>query len=342
MTEVADLADTYEGAVARLHHLTEQASTARAHLAERRAQGEAQRAALQQAQAAVMGHLTALEGLLQSTQDHLASDHFDAVASLEQVETTAEAQRDLIAASGEHLESVRTALQTAVQSAQDTLQAGQDVTGQHFTQCAQDVTELEQQTRTAQAQVHGVFQALGEQIERWRQQAAEFDAETATVITHLGEQLADLQTTQVTAQFEALETQIEQQRSNLVQHFTTGASALTQACQGLSGQVTMTATDLTQHITDVLRDLEQYCGHRLQDELRHTARQVVEALLTMLLHEIGDSAALMLLGAQTTSAMGPALPYIAAAKVFVTSINDVLDFTGGILCGNPCKTLLWH
>jgi hypothetical protein len=40
MTEVIDLADTYEGAEARLMHLTEQASTGREHLVERLTQGQ--------------------------------------------------------------------------------------------------------------------------------------------------------------------------------------------------------------------------------------------------------------------------------------------------------------
>jgi hypothetical protein len=39
MTEVIDLADTYEGAEARLAHLSEQASTGREHLVERLTQG---------------------------------------------------------------------------------------------------------------------------------------------------------------------------------------------------------------------------------------------------------------------------------------------------------------
>ena len=65
MTEVADLGETYEAALARVHHMEDQASSAQMLLHERLTQGNTRIEALRQTQHAVLEHLGALQHLLQ-------------------------------------------------------------------------------------------------------------------------------------------------------------------------------------------------------------------------------------------------------------------------------------
>src|SRR5262245_36762190 len=110
MTEVIDLADTYEGVEARLAHLTEQASTGRQHLVERLAQGQARLAALGTTREAVLAHMTSLERLLQETQERLAGDHLDAVTSLAQVEVATGEQGTLLSQASQQWDNAQAEL----------------------------------------------------------------------------------------------------------------------------------------------------------------------------------------------------------------------------------------
>ena len=336
MTEVIDLADTYEGAEARLAHLTEQASTGREHLVERLAQGQARLAALGTTRQAVLEHVATLERLLQETQEHLAGDHLNAVTSLAQVEAATGEQGTLLTQAGQQWDNAQAELRAAVQSGQDTLQAGLEATCAAFAQGAATATELEQQTHRAQDEARTVFQALGQQLDHLQQQTGTLQASTEETLGHVRTQLTDLQTAQVAALFEAMRDQLsQQQRLALTAHFTSSDAALAAAWQSFTGQATLSANELTQHATDMLHGLAQHCTDKLQSELQHMVSQIIEAAVRELLREIGLSAVIMQTGASITTAMSPWLPYLAAAKAALTAINHALEIrdklTGGLL-----------
>jgi hypothetical protein len=117
-------------------------------------------------------------------------------------------------------------------------------------------------------------------------------------------------------------------------HFTSSDAALVVAWQGFTGQATLSANELTQRTTDILHGLAQHCTDKLQSELRHMVSQIIEAAVQELLREIGLSAVIMQTGTSITAAMSPWLPYLAAAKAALTTINQALEIkdklTGGL------------
>jgi glutathione S-transferase len=336
MTEVIDLADTYEGAEVRLAHLTEQASTGREHLGERLTQGQARRAALGTTREAVLEHMTSLERLLQETPDHLAGDHLNAVTSLTHVEAATGEQGTLLPQAGQQWHNAQAELQTAVQSVQDTLQTGLEAARAEFAQGASAATELEQQLHASKEGTRTVFQALEQQLDHLQQQTGTLQADTEATIGRVGVHLTELQTTQVAALFEAMHDQLsQQQRLVLTDHFTSSGEAFAAAWQGFTTQATLSANELTQRATDMLHGLEQHCADKLQSELQHVVHQVIEAAVRELLREIGLSAVIMQTGANVTAAMSPILPELKLAKESIHLINEAFDamekLTGGLL-----------
>src|SRR5215471_13454164 len=209
MTEVADLGETYEAALARVHHLEDQASSAQTLLHERLTQSHARMEALRQTQHAVLEHLGALAHLLQGAQEHLAGPHAEAGASLEQVESTAAAQGTRLTESGEHLESTTSALHGAVQSGQQALQAGLEEVRQGFTQGATTIAELLQQIRDTQEAMHNACVALNGHMEQAQQQAEAVHEAATHTLRRVAAHLADLQRVQLPGLFDTLGTHLE-------------------------------------------------------------------------------------------------------------------------------------
>ena len=337
MTEVADLGETYEAALARVHHLEDQASSAQTLLHERLTQGNTRMEALRQTQHAVLEHMGALTHLLQGAQEHLAGPHAEAVASLAQIETTAEAQGMRLTESGEHLESAASALHGAAQSGQQALQAGLEEVRQGFTQGGTTITELLQQIRDTQEAMHNACVALTGHLEQAQQQAeAAHEAATHT-LSRVAAHLADLQRVQITGLFDTLGTHLEQRQRELAEHLGLSANTLEQCCQLWQDQGTEATRRFSDQVSTVLHELEQYCTDRLQQELEDEVQAIIKAAVDALLEEIEETTLVMTFGSTLTTAMSPYLPELAAAKALVTTINHVLELqdklTGGLLGG---------
>ena len=139
------------------------------------------------------------------------------------------------------------------------------------------------------------------------------------------------------ALFEARRDQLsQQQRLALTDHFTSSDAALAAAWQSFTGQATLSANELTQHATDMLHGLAQHCTPTsYKAKLQHMVSQIIEAAVRELLREIGLSAVIIQTGASINAAMSPWLPYLAAAKAALTTINHALyrkdKLIGGLL-----------
>jgi hypothetical protein len=337
MTEVAALGETYEAALARVHHLQEQASSAQMLLHERLTQGNTRIEALRQTQYAVLEHLGALQHLLQGAQERLAGPHVEAVASLEQVESTAAAQGTRLTESWEHLESAASALHGAVQSGQQALQASLEEGRQGFPQGGTTITELQQQIRDTQEAMHNTCVALTGHLEQAQQQAeAAHEAATHT-LSRVAAHLTDLQRVQLPGLFDTLGTYLEQRQRELIEHLGLSADTLEQCCQQWQDQGTEAARRFSDQVSTILHELEQYCADRLQQELEHGVQAIIKAAVDALLEEIEETTLVMTFGSTLTTAMSPYLPELAAAKALVTTINHVLELqdklTGGLLGG---------
>jgi hypothetical protein len=320
VTEVADLGETYEAALARVHHLEDQASSAHTLLQERLTQGNARIEALRQTQHAVL--------------EHLAGPHAGAIASLAQVESTAGTQGTRLTESGEHLESVASALHGAVQSGQQALQAGLEEVRQGFTQGGTTITELQQQIRDTQEAMHNACVALTGHLEQTQQQAEAVHEAATHTLSRVAAHLTDLQRVQITGLFDTLGTSLEQRQRELTEHLGLSTDTLEQCCQQWQDQGTEAARRFSDQVSTVLHELEQYCAERLQQELEHGVQAMIKAAVDALLEEIEETTLVMTFGSTLTTAMSPYLPELAAAKALVTTINHVLELqdklTGGL------------
>jgi uncharacterized coiled-coil DUF342 family protein len=326
MAEVADLADTYDGAVARLHQLTEHAHTGRDHLAQQMAQSEQRRATLDQTRTLILGHLASLQQVLQESHDRFAGDHLDAVVSLGQVEETVKEHSSTLSEASQQTSGAIINLRTEIQAGQETLRAELEGTRDEFTQSTEAATELGQQVRTAQDEAHQVFQTLLQQCEQLHQQLDALQSDATAAVARVGEHVAQAHTARVETLFAALSTDLsQQQRATFASHFSASESTLTEVFRSFTDHANTTATTLSSRASEVLQGLERHCADTLQQEMRGVLNDAVENAVRELLQEIGVTTMIMQTGASITSAMAPILPELAAAKLAVGTINDALD-----------------
>ncbi len=111
----------------------------------------------------------------------------------------------------------------------------------------------------------------------------------------------------------------------LLGHFTHLTDSAEQGYNQLGDFMSGLGDQLTQEVEGIIQDtvqvIEQEVFQRIQQEFEKVVIEAVEGLIA----DFAESIVMMTAGTAVTTAISPFVPELAAAKVAVTAINDLLD-----------------
>lgn len=251
---------------------------------------------------------------------------------------TSEANSQL---SESYKEVVETSLATTILAAMDTaedafesaLKVASDQVENDFKELTADgfeamvtlASQLQGQVDAIQQEVEQAFQAFGQAMEDFDNQADE--AAKATVETFADHDGATVNmngqvelgfgnfNTHMSASVHAeIDSGLGELATNLVDMFT-----------NLDDNVVRLGTEMIDNGGQILADVAGQVVQDFTSSVRDAVQDAIENFIKELVKEIATNIAMLNIGAATTSAMSPYVPPLAVAKNVVGAINDLLD-----------------
>lgn len=259
-------------------------------------------------------------GKLESARTELAQ----AMEGLEDAAATA--TEDRLPQLQQTLEQSVEALTSEAEQTKTELEQGFSDLAEGFQAMTQAVDELDQGLEQAQSEVEQAFDDLDGALSEMAQKAEQAQAETAAQFDEVGQVVGGELTETLGQAFEETATHLgEEAMAEVKDTLSKGEETFKRVFDELQGQGQKLAEELYEHVGGKLGESVQQVGENAKGAVEDAVKGALDDIVQQVVDELVDMGTRLAVGQAVTAGIAPIFPELAAVKVIVGRINDLLE-----------------